>query len=855
MDDALTLAKELGACFADPLRFVLFAFPWGEQPDTKLVELKSPWKERFPGCRYGPDVWACQLLDDIGAAVKKNAFDGRHAVPPLRYAVSSGHGIGKALAVDTIVETPDGPRRWGDIRVGDYLFGPDGKPTRVIAIPFHGMRPCYRVSFDDGSSVVCSGEHLWTVRGRNQRRHGSSRYITLTTDELIERGVKRRNGRALARQWEIPRHSAVEYPPQDLLLDPYFVGLFIGNGCGTAVTYSSFDVAVHLSGILYDGNIKVAAHGDGWQTIRISEIRAELRVLGLYGCRSENKFIPECYKHAPIEDRAELFRGLFDSDGEVSKAGTVTYSTVSPRLRDDVVWLARSLGGKAQVQPTVKKAFYRGKDGKRIPGQDCYRITLTMPRGFLCGYYKERVSRIRDTVEDRYLTQWIDSIDPVGDKECQCVTVDRPDGLFLANDFIVTHNSALTAWLVCWIMATRPGCKGIVSANTANQLETKTWAEIQKWMKKSIVADMFDVQSTSIRAKESPESWRVDAITCKEENAEAFAGQHAASSTPFYIFDEASAIPDAIFEVAEGGLTDGEPMIFLFGNPTRNSGRFFNCFHRQSRYWNLRKIDSRTVAITNKRQIEEWKNEFGEDSNFFRVRVRGEFPTMASDQWCDSGLVEAAMERGQPPTNRATCAVLGVDVARFGDDDTVICTRIGKDATRFLRYNGLDTVQVVGRVKEEVRRLNHLGVRKVYVFMDEGGVGGGPVDILRNDGFPVRGVNFSQSVDDPERYPAKREEMWGRMVEWLKDGGCLPDDDALKEDLTAPTYTFDIRGRKKLESKADMKKRGLHSPDSADALAISFAYRVNEYESDKGSRIDSYLKARRDYNPFGYLNK
>ena len=133
-------------------------------------------------------------------------------------------------------------------------------------------------------------------------------------------------------------------------------------------------------------------------------------------------------------------------------------------------------------------------------------------------------------------------------------------------------------------------------------------------------------------------------------------------------------------------------------------------------------------------------------------------------------------------------------MARFGDDDTVICTRIGKDATRFVRYNGLDTIQVVGHVKEEVRRLNRLGLRKVHVFMDEGGVGGGPVDVLRNDGFPVRGVNFSQRVDDPDRYPAKREEMWGRMVEWLKDGGCLPDDDALKEDLTSPTYTFDIRG-------------------------------------------------------------
>lgn len=418
--------------------------------------------------------------------------------------------------------------------------------------------------------------------------------------------------------------------------------------------------------------------------------------------------------------------------------------------------------------------------------------------------------------------------------------------------------SAITAWLVCWIMSTRPNCKGVVTANTAAQLETKTWAEITKWMKRSVLSSLFECKSTSITSKESPETWRVDALTCREENAESFAGLHSASSTPFYIFDEASAVPEAVYDVAEGGLTDGEPMIFLFGNPTRNSGRFFECFHKRKKYWKTHTIDSRTVAITNKKQIEAWKEEYGEDSDFFKVRVKGEFPSQGSDQFIPADRVREAMSRGAPEHNPATCAVVGVDIARFGDDDTVIFTRIGKDGftVPLKRFHGLDTVQVVGQIKVHCAYLRkNLGIKTVHVFVDEGGVGGGPVDILKNDGFPVRGVNFSQSPDEKEKYPGKREEMWDRMAEWLKEGS-IPDDRELQEDLVSPTYTFDTFGRKKLESKKDMKKRGLRSPDAADAIALTFAYRVNEFEGEYGGRSSRRIaESRKDYNPFANFRR
>jgi len=167
--------------------------------------------------------------------------------------------------------------------------------------------------------------------------------------------------------------------------------------------------------------------------------------------------------------------------------------------------------------------------------------------------------------------------------------------------------STLVAWIVNWIMSTRPHCQGTVTANTYTQLETKTWAAIQKWGRLSITGPWFVITGSRMYHRDYQETWFCSAQSCREENSEAFAGQHAVTSTSFYLFDEASAVPDRIFEVAEGGLTDGEPMIFLFGNPTRNTGKFYRCsYGSEQERWKVRSIDSRQCALPNQSQIAEW---------------------------------------------------------------------------------------------------------------------------------------------------------------------------------------------------------------------------------------------------------
>lgn len=414
--------------------------------------------------------------------------------------------------------------------------------------------------------------------------------------------------------------------------------------------------------------------------------------------------------------------------------------------------------------------------------------------------------------------------------------------------------SALTAMLVCWILATRPGSKGVVTANTANQLETKTFSEIVKWMKRSLVADMFDYKAMAVVAKEAPESWRVDAQTCREENSESFAGQHAASASSFYIFDEASAVPDIIWEVAEGGLTDGEPFMFVFGNPTRNSGRFRECFGKRRGNWTTRRVDSREVFITNKEQIESWRKEYGEDSDFFRVRVMGLFPNASSMQFIPTGLAERAAA-AEISHNKATAAIIGVDVARFGDDDSVIYTRIGRGYLPLKRFHGLSTTELANKVAAHFEQVRRIGFPRdrIFIIVDEGGVGGGPKDILRDEGYPVTGIQFGEGADDKQTYARKREEMWGRMKQWLDDGGTIPKDQALVDDLTAPEYDILPSGQIKLESKKDMKRRGLASPDAADALALTFARRIQEYVPL--SEIREVEGRRREIDPFACLKR
>lgn len=385
--------------------------------------------------------------------------------------------------------------------------------------------------------------------------------------------------------------------------------------------------------------------------------------------------------------------------------------------------------------------------------------------------------------------------------------------------------SAITAWLVDWIMSTRPFAQGTVTANTAEQLSTKTWAQVAKWTKKCITGHWFDISTgkgaMKMTHKKHPESWFCSAQTCREENSESFAGQHAANSTSFYIFDEASAVPDKIKETAEGGLTDGEPMMFAFGNPTRNTGWFADCFRSMRHRWGTQQIDSRSVQITNKKQIEQWITDYGLDSDFVKVRVRGMFPSMSARQFISVGDVDAAFGRHLKVTQYDFAAkVLTVDPAWEGDDDTVIGMRQG------LKF---EVLRVIGKNDNDMQIAAIIADLEDTLMADaviiDAGFGTGIASAGRTLGRNWQIVWFSGASVDPGCLN-KRAEMWKSMRDWLKSGGAIPPDHDLYNDLIGPELVGRMDGKIQLEAKKDMKARGLPSPNRADALALSFALPV-----------------------------
>lgn len=393
--------------------------------------------------------------------------------------------------------------------------------------------------------------------------------------------------------------------------------------------------------------------------------------------------------------------------------------------------------------------------------------------------------------------------------------------------------SALVAWIILWAMSTVRDTRGVVTANTEGQLRTKTWPELAKWHGLAINGGWFECTATAIYSafQGHEKTWRCDAISWSENNTEAIAGLHNKGRRAFAIFDEASAIPDNVWEVMEGTLTDADTELFwtAFGNPTRNVGRFRECFAggRFARRWNGVQIDSRTVRLSNKSQTDQWVTDYGEDSDFVRVRVRGVFPRGGVDQFIGSDLVDGAATRELVPDSSAPL-VMGVDIGRQGDP-SVIRFRKGRDARSIapVRFEIADLMQVAARVHEQMQAW-----KPDAVFIDVTGMGYGVYDRLVALGCTnVFAVNFASAADRGDagdataKYANKRAEMWGFTKSWLRTG-CLPDDGELKAQLIGVKSGYDSDNNIQLERKEDMKKRGLASPDDADALALTFAYPV-----------------------------
>jgi hypothetical protein len=394
--------------------------------------------------------------------------------------------------------------------------------------------------------------------------------------------------------------------------------------------------------------------------------------------------------------------------------------------------------------------------------------------------------------------------------------------------------SATVSIIILWSMTTFEDTKGVVTANTETQLKTKTWAELGKWFNMFIGRELFRLTATALfsRDPDRERTWRIDMVPWSEHNIVAFQGLHNEGKRLLIIFDEAAVIPDGIHEAADGCMTDANTQRIwcMFGNPNAPTGRFREAFPggRFASRWLTDSIDSRSVSFTDKRESQNWIDDYGEDSDFVRIRVRGVFPRSGTIQFIGADLASSAAGR-EVSVYVFDPLCMGVDVARFGDDESVIYFRKGRDGRSIppVRFRGVDTMTLASRVVEAY--MHH---RADAVFVDGGGVGGGVVDRLRQLRVPVIEVQFGGksdnnfgAIESGIAYANKRAEIWGSAKEWLSVG-AIPDLPDLITGLSGPEYGFNGRNEILLESKDSMRKRGVGSPDLADALALTFAYPV-----------------------------
>lgn len=378
--------------------------------------------------------------------------------------------------------------------------------------------------------------------------------------------------------------------------------------------------------------------------------------------------------------------------------------------------------------------------------------------------------------------------------------------------------STACSWALIWHMISRYPQKGVVTAPTAAQLFDALFSELKSWINKlpPVLRDSFDVFSDKIAFKAAPESSFISARTSSSERPEALAGVH--SEHVLLVVDEASAVPEAVFEAAAGSMSGHSATTILISNPTRNSGLFFKTHHQLASDWYRMHVSCLNNPLVNADFVDQIRATYGDGSNAFRIRVLGEFALADDDTLIPAELVDSAVTRdltisGDEPM------IYGVDVARFGTDRTALCKRRGNVVVEIKSWGGLDLMQTVGMVVNEAKL-----DRPEEICVDTIGLGSGVADRLREQGYNVRDVNVAESSAMNPNANKLRDELWMAVKDWLGTRAVkLPREEALRQELVAPRYSFTSSGKLVVESKDSLRKRGMRSPDLADALCLTFA--------------------------------
>lgn len=763
-----------------------------------------------------------------------------------RVAVRSGHKVSKLLAVDTEIPTPSGFKTMGELSVGDEIFDGNGEIARInAATPALFGETCYRVTLDEGSTIVADANHLWNVQTARDRkqygRKGEEAPLTvMTTRELLDGGVDTKHS---GRNYAIPTVAA-KPKGAPLPIDPYILGVWLGDGHSDAGCITSMDQEV------WDG---IEASGGSFtpyrskrgkaETRRVVGLTRKLRLLGV----KRDKHIPEQYLFSSEAHRRALLAGLMDTDGHVATNGTCFYTGMNERLVRDVWSLAASLGFKPHI----------GSHDAKINGRYCgqaWQVTFTPHERVFTIARKADRQHTGKTKSQWTRRRYIVSIEPVGSVPVRCVSVDSPTHTFLATrTYVQTHNShTLSIAGLWWPFRHLPDdARVAITAASFSQVKQIIWREMKKMHAKARKMNAIPGGLGGMFPRDPQTGYQIpggnEIFGFSTNEPERAAG--ISSPNLLYLIDEASGVSQEIFEAMEGNRAAGAHII-MTSNPTRTTGTFFDAFHSTRKFWHTIHIPStaspnitgemKIPGLATEEWVEEKRAEWGEDSPMFQVRVMGNFPGQGSNAVIGLSLVVEARNRR---VKHEGALRIGVDPARYGDDETVISVVRGLRAYPLLVFNKpMNGLEVAGEVLNAIEKYSRPSDKEVRVKVDEIGLGASPVDFLstmdraKTAGVVTVPVNVSRRADEADSYYNLRSQLCFNLKEWLEGGGSLPEDEMLTQEMVSPTYSFDEKGRRKLDSKDKEKKILGRSPDRRNALELA-VYEAKSRRSIGGDHI------------------
>lgn len=759
-----------------------------------------------------------------------------------KVTVPSANGTGKFVRASSDVLTPTGWVRADSITPGDLVVGADGLPTRVVAVHPQGRQPIYRLHLDSGTTFDCGGPHLWAVdafvstggKPRYQKRR-----MVVDTDWLIARygglGVKPNPQLRVSLPMVEPVRFAGTTPPT---VDPYLVGVLLGDGglTGSIPVLTTNDpeivAAVHAAGYT------TAAYGKYGHGIH--GIKPELAALGMLGARSWEKAVPEAYLWGSPETRLAVLQGLMDTDGGFD--GGPSFTSTSRKLAEQVQFLVRSLGGRARLVPRVTSYTH---NGVKKQGRESYRVTIVAP---FCPFRLERHAskwRAADAGRHKTYAYTVQSIERVDDDEAVCFTVDAPDGLFVGENLVVTHNSWLAARLaLMFFEAYTPGtpcdtcggpCKGgkvITTSSKFEHLRDNLWGELRTAFdraKRRGLETPGRLILGDLRHEDGPNHF---IIGQSASTAEGLQGHH--SGHKLIIGDEATAIGDEVQLAITRLLATSDSRLLLIFNPTTpdtyaarmaRSGRTKNI---KITAWDVPTFTDEPIPpganLITPDFLEDLKAQgMGPESFEWRTSVEAEFWDTGDDLLVPADMYDRCVV---PRATLGGVRQLGVDLASYGSDECVIAVRDG-DALVDLRT--FPSMRMDTFFETHVRKAveDH---QPHYVVYDADGVGAGVIgyaEALQRympGGGEIIGFRGAKGVGN--RFTNARSAWWWALRRRFEHGriAVAVSDEKLRAQITDLHYTVTSAGEIRVETKAEMKKRGMSSPDRGDALCYAFAF-------------------------------